>query len=68
MNARRSLVAKHPIKKGTKIAADDIAVKRPGLGIPPAFLDYVIGGTALRDIAEDEVLDFDAVQFVNNVN
>lgn len=66
LNARRSLVAKHPIKKGTKIAADDIAIKRPGFGIPPAFLDYVIGGTALRDIAEDEVLNFAAIQLTSD--
>ena len=63
LNARRSLVAKRPIKKGTKITAEDIEIKRPGTGIPPALLDYVIGGTALRDIDEDEVLEFDAVRF-----
>ncbi len=63
LNARRSLVAKRPIKKGTKIMAEDIEIKRPGTGIPPALLDYVIGGTALRDIDEDEVLEFDAVRF-----
>ena len=62
-NARRSLVARHPIKKGTKIGTGDIAIKRPGTGIPPALLDHVVGGTALRDIAEDEVLEFDAVRF-----
>jgi len=66
LNARRSLVAKRPIKKGTKITAEDIEIKRPGTGIPPALLDYVIGGTALRDIDEDELLEFDAVQFSNN--
>ncbi len=63
LNARRSLVARHSIRKGMKISAEDIAIKRPGTGIPPVFLARIIGGTALRDIAEDEVLDFDAVRF-----
>lgn len=63
LNARRSLVAKRRIRKGTKITAEDIEIKRPGTGIPPALLEYVIGGTALRDIDEDEVLEFDVVRF-----
>jgi len=68
LNARRSLVARHPITKGTKIEVGDIAIKRPGTGIPPVLLDHVIGGTALRDIAEDEVLEFGAVRFSGGDN
>ncbi len=62
LNARRSLVARRLIKKGEKIKADDIAIKRPGIGISPEYLDLVVGGVALRDILEDEVLQFDAIR------
>jgi len=65
LNARRSLVAKRPIAKGEVITADAIAIKRPGTGIPLDLLPHVVGGTALRDINEDEVLGFDAVRFTS---
>ena len=63
MNARRSLVANRPIREGMVVKADDITIKRPGTGIPPSMLNHVIGGVALRDIDEDEILNFDMVQF-----
>lgn len=61
--ARRSLVAVRSIKKGEKLSRYDIAIKRPGTGIPPALLDFVVGAEALRDIKEDEVITFDAIRF-----
>jgi N-acetylneuraminate synthase len=64
LNARRSLVAVRSISKGEKFARRDIAIKRPGTGIPPALLDAVVGSEALRDIAEDEVITYDAIRFL----
>lgn len=59
--ARRSLVAKIIIPKGTKIGIDDITWKRPGTGIPPDLLKIIVGSTALEDIAEDEILTFEKI-------
>ncbi|RLF83559.1 acetylneuraminic acid synthetase [Thermococci archaeon] len=60
--ARRSLVAKRDIPKGKIIEDEDITWKRPGTGIPPWMIDLVIGGIALEDIKEDEVLTFGKIR------
>ena len=44
--ARRSLVAARDIAAGTVLTEEDLAVKRPGTGLPPAMRPYVIGRTA----------------------
>jgi len=56
--ARRSLVAARTIPKGKVIDESDLTWKRPGTGIPPWMIDNVIGGVALKEIKEDEVLNF----------
>lgn len=58
---RRSLVAARAIPRGTRITEDMIAVKRPGFGISPLFMDVIVGRTAQRDIEEDEVLTWELV-------
>lgn len=55
-NARRSLVAAKPIKKGEKITADMLTWKRPGTGINADRYNEIIGKTAAVDIVEDTVL------------
>ena len=59
--ARRSIVAACSIPAGTVITADMLAVKRPGTGIAPKFLDTVIGRTARTDIPEDEIITWEMV-------
>lgn len=59
--ARRSLVAARDIKAGSIITAEDITWKRPAEGIPPFEIDRVIGKKAARDIAEDEVIEWSAL-------
>lgn len=59
--ARRSIVAKRNIKKGEVITKSDIAIKRPGTGIPPKYLDLVEGCAATRDIVEDEVISWEDI-------
>ncbi|MGH2868556.1 MAG: N-acetylneuraminate synthase family protein [Solirubrobacteraceae bacterium] len=56
---RRSLVAAHKVDSGAVIRRDDIAVKRPGFGIPVHDIDQVVGRHAARDLAADEVLRWD---------
>lgn len=57
--ARRSLVAARPIPAGERVTAADLLVKRPGTGIDPRFLEVVAGATAIRDIQEDEILQWE---------
>lgn len=54
--ARKSLVASVQIDKGSIIEPRMIEIKRPGTGIPPKFLDQVVGKRVTRDIDPDEVL------------
>jgi N-acetylneuraminate synthase/N,N'-diacetyllegionaminate synthase len=44
--ARKSVVAARPIAAGRTIAAEDLAIRRPGTGLPPAHLDRVVGRAA----------------------
>ncbi len=54
--ARRSVVAVKDIQKGMRINRDLVAAKRPGTGLPPEFLERVIGARATRNIEADELL------------
>lgn len=54
--ARKSLVAVRDIRLGNTISTDDIAIKRPGDGIPPEFKDMVVNMQAQRDIPADSVI------------
>ncbi len=56
MIARKSLVASRAIPAGHRIMPEDVAIKRPGSGILPAELPYVIGRKTRRAIGEDDVL------------
>lgn len=55
--ARKSLVASGEIKVGEKFTLENIAIKRPGTGISPMRLDEVLGRTALRSFAKDELIE-----------
>lgn len=57
-NARRSLVAQQNIKKGAIITKKGLTFKRPAHGISPKFINDVIGKTALIDINDDDVLQW----------
>lgn len=54
--ARRSLVAARPIAKGEQFTPENLAVKRPGTGISPMRMDELVGRTADRDFAEDDLI------------
>lgn len=58
LNARRSLVAARPIKKGHIIQADDVTWKRPATGIDPRDLSKLLGMRATRFIQEDVILQW----------
>lgn len=55
--ARKSIVAAREIKIGEPFSAQNITTKRPGTGISPMCWDEIIGRTALRDFAADEMIE-----------
>jgi N,N'-diacetyllegionaminate synthase len=57
--ARKSLVAARNLKAGEIVLENDIAVKRPGDGIKPEFIDILVGKKLVKDIEEDEVLSWE---------
>lgn len=55
--ARKSLVAAEPIRAGEQFTAQNVTAKRPGTGISPMRWDEVMGKTAGRDFAPDELIN-----------
>jgi sialic acid synthase SpsE len=56
---RRSIVTTRPILKGEMFGSEDLTFKRPGTGVAPEFVDFVIGRVAKRDLEKDELLKSD---------
>ena len=54
--ARRSIVAKVDISKGAIITEEMLDVKRPGTGIEPKYLKFIIGRKAKEDIKKDIII------------
>jgi N,N'-diacetyllegionaminate synthase len=52
----KSLVSAVDIPAGAIITADMVALKKPGLGIPPRRMQEVVGRHAARDIPKDSLL------------
>jgi N-acetylneuraminate synthase len=54
--ARRSLVLTRDIKKGEILKQTDLIAKRPGTGISPKNIEFVIGRSVKCDLPEDSIL------------
>lgn len=55
---QKSILAKHPIKKGEILTPETLTLKRAGAGISAAFWDVVVGTKALYDFDTDEPITF----------
>ena len=55
---RRRAVARHALKKGSRLRAEDLEFKRPGTGIGPDQIDFVVGRALLRDVGAEEELEW----------
>ena len=55
--ARKSIVAAKDIKRGELLTEENLTTKRPGSGISPMRWEEVIGTKAIRDFAEDELIE-----------
>jgi len=53
---RKSLVAAMPIKKGDLLTDTNVAIRRPGNGIPPTRWDEVINTNAAKDYQTGDLL------------
>lgn len=60
--ARKSIVAARNIRSGTTITPDMVAIKRPGFGIKPKYLNEIVGKTAAKDIPKDTVMTDDDIE------
>ena len=56
--ARRSIVLKIDLKKGTKLSEKNITCKRPGNGMSPKFFDKILGKKIKKDLSLDHQLKF----------
>lgn len=54
--ARKSIVAKRPIKRGEVFSEENLTVKRPGTGISPMRWFEFLGKEAEKEYAEDEMI------------
>lgn len=55
--ARKSIVAKRPIRTGEVLSGDNLTTKRPGTGVNPMNWNKVVGTRAIRDFEEDELIE-----------
>jgi N-acetylneuraminate synthase len=52
----KSIVARRDLSKGRVLREEDLAVKKPGTGIPASQLTRVIGHTLARSVKADDML------------
>lgn len=53
--ARRSIVAKTDIKKGDCLSRANLECKRPGIGLPPKYISFLIGSIAQKHFKKGHV-------------
>jgi len=56
---RRSIVTARSLKTGEIITEEDLDFKRPGTGITPGDINFVIGRTLKNDVGEDEMISLE---------
>lgn len=67
-NLGKSLVAAHPLKKGTILQASDIKVLSPGQGLSPQYFESLIGLEIKRDlISEDYFFKSDITNTIQEI-
>jgi sialic acid synthase SpsE len=55
-NNRKSLVLKADLLAGEQLSLENVAIKRPGYGIKPKFLDQIVGREIVKDLQKDTVI------------
>lgn len=62
INNRKSIVLTRPVIEGDTLTREHLAIKRPGYGIPPKYLDQVIGRSVACTMEADDVLLWEALK------
>ncbi len=57
--ARKSIVSVRPLPAGHVIALSDLAIKRPGDGVPPGHLKELQGRVLRKEMKADEALHWE---------
>ena len=55
--ARKSIVAVRDLAKGEVLSRDVLGFKRPGTGLPPKFIEFLVGKKIKRNVAKDSRLE-----------
>jgi sialic acid synthase SpsE len=55
--ARRSVVALKDIGQGEILSLDNLGLRRPGTGLPPSYLERLLGRKATRPVAKGNLLE-----------
>jgi N-acetylneuraminate synthase/sialic acid synthase len=58
----KKLVAARELREGHVLTAADIAIKSPGDGLAPYYLDQLLGQTLTRDLRVDETITLECVK------
>ena len=61
----KSIVARRALPAGTVLREDDLACKKPGVGLPPARLGEILGARLRRALEADELLCEEDLEVVN---
>ncbi len=56
VNNRKSIIVSASLPDGHVLGREDLAIKRPGYGIEPKYIEQMIGRAVCRDIEQDSVL------------
>jgi sialic acid synthase SpsE len=59
---RRSLVTRRNLERGHTLSEADLDAKRPGTGIAPQEISYVVGRRLTSDLVADQVLRWEHLQ------
>jgi len=60
--ARKSIVAKINIRKGVVITRGMLAIKRPGTGLAPKYINQIVGKIARKDIRRETLISWDIIE------
>jgi N,N'-diacetyllegionaminate synthase len=58
----RSVVARRALAQGTVLGPGDLALKKPGTGLPPERLGDLVGKKLARPVVEDQLLTADDIE------
>lgn len=62
VNNRKSIIAARDMQAGDVLKAGHLAVKRPGTGIEPKYLEQIVGRRVNCDLAADSVVKWEHLQ------